>query len=792
MFGIVKKAKSQLFTASIFFASVVVWFWDEIANGFLFCFLDINKYFYPYRLFLVQSIKSGILPLWNPFIYMGYPFLATFQTGLFYPITLIYFFLPFDIAFNLYIILHCFMALVFMYVFLRDIKLGVSASVFGAFCFAFSGYLNSILHMLSSLSSFVWLPLLAMYLRRLFYHSNMASGKLFNFSISVFLFTAMLLGGEPSIFAWTSFFVFLYILIENVIYKRDIVGFIKNIAAFFAVLFFALMLSAVTLLPFLELVQYSIRSHGLSFFEASYWSFSFPRLITLAIPYFFNLSSMAFVNTEWVKNPYLGIIPIMFALFAGLLLIKKKNMQLLLLGLFASIILALGKFTPLYLLLFNTVPFFSLNRYPVKVLFMATFLCSVLAALGFDAMLSFDEAQNKTKTRILLWSSALGAGLFAAAIFFSYKIQLFADLCRSLFVVEIKQFIPKGLYLAIAARNISNIEILGVMIIFICALLLFAINKRITKWAAITGIIILLFFDLFTANRNTLLAIKSSDYHKESKNIKMLISDKDLFRVFTSPGMETRYMYEYESEFKDYPKTLLSIRDRITPNQNMIYKISHVLAYESIKSNDQEELIAKINKLDSLDGIKILNLMNVKYLVSPYRLKLEGYSLISITKEAARKGEIYIYENNNVLPRAMVIPKCKVLGKDEMLKFIVSSKFNPKKEILVEKLISAETGRYSPASIGSYGINQVRIKARGPGFLLLSDYYYPGWKVFVDGREKCLIKADYLFRAVQIGEGEHNIEFAYRPLSFIIGLGLSCITFVFLVGIIIYSRTLKR
>ena len=94
----------------------------------------------------------------------------------------------------------------------------------------------------------------------------------------------------------------------------------------------------------------------------------------------------------------------------------------------------------------------------------------------------------------------------------------------------------------------------------------------------------------------------------------------------------------------------------------------------------------------------------------------------------------------------------------------------------------------STARILEYDPGRVSIEAtlETPGFLVLTDTYYPGWKASVDGQESKVYAADYLFRAVYLEEGEHNVEFVYDPLSFKLGLSLSGST---LLGIVAYGMT---
>ena len=70
----------------------------------------------------------------------------------------------------------------------------------------------------------------------------------------------------------------------------------------------------------------------------------------------------------------------------------------------------------------------------------------------------------------------------------------------------------------------------------------------------------------------------------------------------------------------------------------------------------------------------------------------------------------------------------------------------------------------------------LKTQAKAPSFLLDSDIYYPGWNVYIDGKQSKIFRADYLFRGVIIPAGNHTIRFAYQPISLTIGLWLFFIT----------------
>jgi uncharacterized membrane protein YfhO len=49
--------------------------------------------------------------------------------------------------------------------------------------------------------------------------------------------------------------------------------------------------------------------------------------------------------------------------------------------------------------------------------------------------------------------------------------------------------------------------------------------------------------------------------------------------------------------------------------------------------------------------------------------------------------------------------------------------------------------------------------------LLVHDLYYPGWVAEVDGRQRPVLRADPLFRAVRIPAGVHHVTFRFAPFS---------------------------
>jgi hypothetical protein len=60
-----------------------------------------------------------------------------------------------------------------------------------------------------------------------------------------------------------------------------------------------------------------------------------------------------------------------------------------------------------------------------------------------------------------------------------------------------------------------------------------------------------------------------------------------------------------------------------------------------------------------------------------------------------------------------------------------------------------------------------------PGLVILSDTYYPGWRLTIDGRTSPIFRANRLMRAACVPAGDHTLVFTYDPMSFRIGAAIS-------------------
>ena len=132
-----KKDKGRILYPALLGLFSLLFFFDTIFPGKAFVFRDFYRYFYPYKKFASECIRSGVFPLWNPLSACGTPFFAGLQSQVAYPLSLIHYVLPFDIGLHIFIALHFFLAAYFMYLFCLDLNVKRPAAFLGGLLFAF-------------------------------------------------------------------------------------------------------------------------------------------------------------------------------------------------------------------------------------------------------------------------------------------------------------------------------------------------------------------------------------------------------------------------------------------------------------------------------------------------------------------------------------------------------------------------------------------------------------------------------------------------------------------------------
>ncbi len=94
------------------------------------------------------------------------------------------------------------------------------------------------------------------------------------------------------------------------------------------------------------------------------------------------------------------------------------------------------------------------------------------------------------------------------------------------------------------------------------------------------------------------------------------------------------------------------------------------------------------------------------------------------------------------------------------------------------------------ATIEGETTSQLRVRAIGPGRLVVRDRNMPGWLAKVDGRHAPLLGKTW--RELDLGPGTHEIEFNYIPPGFIAGCGLGLVGALVMLGVLAFAVRVGR
>lgn len=211
------------------------------------------------------------------------------------------------------------------------------------------------------------------------------------------------------------------------------------------------------------------------------------------------------------------------------------------------------------------------------------------------------------------------------------------------------------------------------------------------------------------------------------------------------------------------------------------------------------------------DNIHLINMVNVKYLVVKGfipKITIFGKNSANPFNMVVDK-DIKIYENKDALERAYIVYNAKIINDEErILEELKNPHFNYRNCVILEeekwegtdfkKTQSKDGTIYSSeqvlpndgyAKIIEYKTESVTVEANmhRDGFLVLSEAYYPGWNVFIDGIQGHIYRANYLFRAVLLTKGIHTVQFVYKPFSLLIGAVITIISLIILVSMCMFG-----
>lgn len=736
------KRKDAWFIALILLAIVVIFFQlFTLEKAFLSG--DHREQQYPWAQFLQSEIHQFRLPWWTSRIQCGFPLLAEGQIGAFYPLNLLFlFFLPLKWAYNYEILFQYLLGALFFYFYMRRSEVSRWGAFFATIIYLFGSTQGGYFYYnLISQKTVIWLPLTLILLDRL--KKKRSWTEVFYLAL---VFTMQLLAGYLQVALYSLFFSAVYFI--HLWWREKDRRFLGLFTAAGAL---AVFFSLAQLLPTFELAMLSSRAKAVK--DLAYVGSMSPLgWVTLFYP-----SWDGFLGSEM----YVGILGLFFV-FVSLFSEKSPREKFFVFSSALFVLLALGKFSPLYRGLVEITHFYGF-RTPIKFLFFATFSCAILAGFGFDKFFRREEIRSRCSSPQVLSGYHFFMVFGGIMLLVPFVTHLFLEQYRPVLLPFFKQYVADHIFgaaghphaLDFYMRKAEDFYEQVILLAGLCnkhtviewGVLGFSLAAVKTAWflpenflkkfgKVFCCIILLtdLYFYGFTSIKANYENFNVFEKYRESPIVQYLQRDDSLYRV-----ME---IYEEADQNEKFP---------VFPNFNMLLGLDDIGAYSPLVMRDYRSFLkgwgytndSLTNEMVNSDRVQenlgLLSFLNVKYILSAK--PLANQALVPVAED---KG-ITLYRNEKVLPRAFIAGGVSVPP---------------------DRLHGLKNIR--PADRISYDQNSIKIdvNAAEDGLLVVSDIAYPGWKFKLNGKPQASSKIFKLFRVAYLKKGANEAVFEYKPVLY--------------------------
>ncbi|MEO8287262.1 MAG: YfhO family protein [Chloroflexota bacterium] len=731
---------------------------------------DIAALYFPTYSYAAAEIKAGSLPLWNPHIFSGMPLAADVQSGLFYPVNWILFlFVKIEYgALEWLLIFHYWLASAFTYLFLRDLKLGRPAALVGGIVFGFCGFMTAHFGHLPMILVASWIPATLLAFRRAYFAPSFGGWV---WSIVAGVCIAMsFLAGHAQVFSYglmAAGLLWLYLLFSaKPLTLRGALPWVAKGAT--AIVVFA-GLCALQLLPSVELSAQSVRS-SISYEEAGAFAAQPITLLNLFLPRVYGSNPSNYSPSDWQSTEnwaYCGVVAL--ALAAAGLLMRKNRMV----GFFAilsalALLIMVGDLTILGAWFYKFLPGFSSLRSTGRALIMLGLGLSGLAAYGMDGLVASLQGQGRERRHAFGWliglSAAVGiAFFFVMPLFFSNLLQL------------------NGAQYSRLPFAVNDLGMLIIWLGLLAAIGWAAYRGRITVPVASGAIVMLVVFDLFSPN---------SQFNPTTTD---LLSG---YKNFSAYSLVYKFSRDPVTEIPLRVDSDADAQDVWQPNTAML-----VSADSDTKLYDTGGAFnpLKLRRYDYLWDTAKHSPDSPLYDLTGARYRVLAPSTVMTNTAKWRLAEKYtgfnIYENQNAIPRLYLVHDARIIPEGfNTVEAVRRFNVDPKHSVILESGTAVEstlpgtaenpqTPSGSPPSGESvvasrYSAQEVVIdvNATAPGWVVLTDAWYPGWEATIDGRSVPLEIAYHAYRAVRVDAGAHTITMQFRPVSWTWGSLISLLS----------------
>lgn len=714
---------------------------------------------YSFRLFGAETFKqTGSIPQWNPYLFGGLPYIAAMHGDIFYPTAWLRWIMPVDLAITWGMVAHLVLAGWLTYVFARSLGLSWSAAIVASVSFELTGIVASQMSpghdgklFASALTPLTfWLLLLAIRKRKLWafgaFSFVVALSVLGHYHMSYFLLLALGM--------WT-----LYLALWDPERPAGTRAW-KPIAWAALAVVVGIAITSLQILPFLEYIKFSPRSEGgpnTGWEFATTYAFPPRELFTLLLPEFNGtLAHYWGQNGGKLHTEYAGVIPLVLATFAFTDKPRRRLVATFAIGALVFLLFSFGGYSPLYRLAFHILPYLDKIRAMGMVFFLPAFALAILAGFGLDALLG---------GRV---GSKLAIGVAAGVVVFAALgvIGGLQGLAEALAIPERADAVMAN---ADSLRS-GAMRLLAVALLTTAAMWLI-VSRRVTAMVATAVIVVIAVADLWSLDRQ---------FYVFSPRANVLFRDDAITTYLKKTPLPYRVF-----DGGSYGGTSIL----------MAYGIPDVLGYHGFELRSYEELGDKDNNWQSVMSPNFDKLLGVRFFILPREASFPGFHQVVPPTTSSYGAPGTLYEADTIPPYARVVvtaakmpdPVQPMMLADNRFPVDAAALFSDTASLRPDSITQPIRRSAVVANVTKWVPGAMTVALSGadrtPGYLLISENWYPDWHAEVDGRPGIVRRANHSLLSVDLPPGAKSVRLWFDSGTYARGKIVSLVALVAALGL---------
>lgn len=738
---------------------------------------DSKNHFYPMLRYLAAALEHGELPLWNPYHFSGHPSVADPQSLLFTPTMLLFAWAvpsPSMQLFDAVVFAHFLPGALGIVLLFRKRGWRPTGAVIAAVIFMLGGSASARLQHTGIIFSYGFFPL------ALWLLDEALDRRSYLYAVLFAAVAAMMTVGRDQV-AFLCALALIGFVAHRLWEAEDRLSFARTRAGVLAA--GGAVGAALLAVPVVLTMQFLATSTrpSFGFGVAAMGSLPPASLATLFFSDVFGSlrTTYDYWGPDWqnmnagtwtdraTNYLFAGTVPAVLLLWHGIAggRLFAREFRFFLIVLAAALLYALGRYTPLFGVIFDHLPGVALYRRPSD----ATFLVNFGLAFAGGYLVHRYLAEGAPKLAAL--RRPLAAVLAAAA-----AILFLAALAGAL------GFAWRGGRVADALKDIG----FGVTIALGAAVLLVKAGTSPARRAAVAALVV-----AFTAGellwRNGASALNAEPAERYA-----------VFRELPPEQLQGLQVLKKELAERnakgERPRVEILGLGGAWQNASMVLGLEDTIGYNPLRLADYEKAVgpgenAVDPNLRSFPGTfrgykcRLASLLGLEYLVldRPLERLPRHFPRLVGTRLLYGSGTMWVYRLPGGAPRAYLATHLVPVDSESVLQQAELPDFDRPNEALIDEASTEEVkGDYglqdgataSDPANGSVAITRYRrnevdlaVETDRNSVVVLHDIYYPGWEVYVDGKRRPLLRTNLLFRGVEVGPGRHTVEFRFRPLS---------------------------